>query len=142
MRIVAALSMILTAIAAVWPLLLAFFPRLGAHHFYRLQRRRNVLAAVGVLTSIVTTRQMGRRQPLAVTLVFGVLSQILKPERIFVSLDRPVTVPADEATLADEELVIGMEADGVARAWPLRDMVVPHHLVNDYIGDRPILVGY
>lgn len=142
MRIVATLSIILTAIAAGWPLLLAFLPRLGAHHFYQLQRRRNALAAAGFLTGIVAARRTGRRLPPAMTPVFGVLSQILRPERIFVSLDTPATVPANDATLADEELVIGMEVDGIARAWPLREMVVPHHLINDYIGDTSILVGY
>lgn len=141
-QIFALLGTVLAAIAAVWPLLLGFFPRLGVHHFYRLQRRRNLLAVAGVLTGLVTAHRIERRLPVAVTLIFGALSQILKPERIFVSLDTPATVPADNATLADEELIIGMEVNGVARAWPLRKMVVPHHLINDYIGGSPILVGY
>ena len=129
---------ILTAIAAGWPLLLGFFPQFGAHHFYRMQRRRNVLAAAGILANIAAERRL----PLVASILFGALSQILKPERVFVSVDTPETVPAEEATLTDKDLVIGMDVDGVARAWPLQEMIIPHHLANDHIGDRPILVGY
>jgi len=43
--------------------------------------------------------------------------------------------------LADDDLVIGVEHDGEARAYPFRILNV-HEIVNDEIGGRPVAVTY
>ena len=60
----------------------------------------------------------------------------------FVPLDNPEFVTAGQASyLLDDELVLGLYAEGEARAYPVR-MVFYHHVVNDTVGGRPILVTY
>ncbi|MBI4202673.1 MAG: DUF3179 domain-containing protein [Chloroflexi bacterium] len=57
-------------------------------------------------------------------------------------MDNPVLVRASEATyLPADDLVLGLELEGQARAYPVR-MLWFHHIVNDRVGERPILVTY
>jgi hypothetical protein len=46
-----------------------------------------------------------------------------------------------EADLDPDELVIGIELDGVARAYPIEAMA-PLEILNDQIGDRPIAITW
>jgi len=56
------------------------------------------------------------------------------------SIDDPTYQSADAAGwLADEDLVIGIDIDGEARACPLRILNV-HEIVNDEVGGVPVLV--
>ena len=60
----------------------------------------------------------------------------------FVSLDNPEFVTAAQASyLHDDELVLGLYAEGEARAYPV-SMVFYHHIVNDLVAGRPVLVTY
>ena len=60
----------------------------------------------------------------------------------FVPLDTPEFLTAKEATyLSDDDLVLGVEWEGEARAYPIR-MLTFHHIVNDEIAGRPFLVTY
>lgn len=62
--------------------------------------------------------------------------------RGFVPLDNPVFLTVEEASyLADDDLVLGLEWQGAARAYPIR-MVTFHHVVNDIIGGTPLLITY
>jgi hypothetical protein len=57
------------------------------------------------------------------------------------ALDSPPTVGVDSAPWRDDEMVVGVEWPGGARAYPLA-ILVWHELVNDTVGGRPILVSY
>jgi len=58
------------------------------------------------------------------------------------SIDKPVFVTAAQAAfLRDDDIVIALTMDGEARAYPIR-ILVRHELVNDTIGEQPILVSY
>lgn len=58
------------------------------------------------------------------------------------SIDRPRFVPADSADfLADSDLVLALEMDGEARAYPVL-ILNYHEIVNDVIGGRPIAITY
>lgn len=58
------------------------------------------------------------------------------------SLTSPKFVPADRADfLKDDDRVLGVELDGVARAYPAR-VLNWHEAVNDTIAGRPILVTW
>ena len=60
----------------------------------------------------------------------------------FVSLDNPVFLPASEAShLGDDELVLGYEFEGEARAYPI-NMMRFYHIVNDSLGGSPVLITY
>lgn len=58
------------------------------------------------------------------------------------SLNEPAFIPAEQATyLRDDDLVIGLEARGVTRAYPLK-ILNWHEVVNDVVGGFPIAVTY
>lgn len=53
----------------------------------------------------------------------------------------PDFVPADEARIEDDDLVIGVEIEGVARAYPVGALNF-REMVNDRIGAVPFLVTW
>lgn len=58
------------------------------------------------------------------------------------SIDHPKIEPAPEVNfLRDDDIVIGVEHKGEARAYPLR-ILVWHEIVNDVIADKPVTVTY
>jgi len=59
----------------------------------------------------------------------------------FPSVDQPkfLTVEEGSRVWLDDDEVIGLVYDGVAKAYPLK-MVDYHHIVNDMFGDEPIAV--
>ncbi len=60
----------------------------------------------------------------------------------FVPLDNPDFIAADEAGFLDaEDLVLGLTIAGESRAYPI-SMMTYHHIVNDTIGGRPILITF
>ena len=60
----------------------------------------------------------------------------------FVPLDLPEFLAASEAGyLPDGDLVLGLEWLGEARAYPIR-MLTYHHIVNDTVAGRPVLITY
>jgi hypothetical protein len=57
-------------------------------------------------------------------------------------LDNPEFIAADDADFLDaEELVLGLTIAGESRAYPT-SMMTYHHIVNDTIGGRPILITF
>ncbi len=58
------------------------------------------------------------------------------------AIDSPEFVDADEADyLKDNSRLIGVEIDGIARAYPL-SILNWHEVVNDRIGDRAVIVTF
>lgn len=59
----------------------------------------------------------------------------------FPVFDNPMMADAGETTIEDPEYVIGVECDGVAKAYPIS--VMGHHeLGNDVCGKTPIAVSW
>ena len=57
-------------------------------------------------------------------------------------LDNPAFLAANQATyLLGDDLVLGLVWDDEARAYPIR-MLHFHHIVNDQVSGRPILITY
>ena len=64
------------------------------------------------------------------------------PGRGFEVLDDPIMIPAEAATWLDpDEIVLGVEWAGEARAYPISQMAY-HHIVNDAVQGNPLLVTY
>ena len=59
------------------------------------------------------------------------------------SIDDPEFVTTEVASqwMSDEEQVIGLDLDGVQRAYPL-NMLSVHEIVNDVVNGRPIAVTF
>jgi len=64
------------------------------------------------------------------------------PKDVIPAIDRPTFVSAAQATsVADDEPVIGVVIDGVARAYPTW-LLNGHEIVNDAIGPRRFAVTW
>lgn len=74
-------------------------------------------------------------------MVFAVLTNVNVYERMFHRIDVPQVMPASEAKLEDDDMVLAIHVDGHARAYPIR-MMGYHHIVNDWVGPRPIVATY
>lgn len=57
------------------------------------------------------------------------------------AIDKPKFVSAAHAKLADEDRVLGISLDGIARAYPVR-ILNWHEVVNDRFGTRAVVVSY
>jgi hypothetical protein len=62
-------------------------------------------------------------------------------DRIFVAPASLRMAPASGNAVALERLVVGVELNGEARAYPLQ-FIGYHHQVRDTVGGRPVLVSY
>jgi hypothetical protein len=70
--------------------------------------------------------------------VMGIFGGFVK----FHALYSPEFIPANEADyLLDEDEVIGLSVNGVAKAYPLT-MSFWHHIINDEIGGEPVVVTF
>jgi len=61
--------------------------------------------------------------------------QQLLPRGRIASIDQPEFVAAENAEIADDAWILGVEIDGQARAYSL-NLLNHHEVVNDRIGDR------
>ncbi|MBI3941464.1 MAG: DUF3179 domain-containing protein [Chloroflexi bacterium] len=141
LSIVALLSGFLGALA---PLILALQPRMGFKLLYRLPLWRNLLVASGLGMALLSYRRRPSRGGLVVlgvTILQTAMANILRTQNIFVSLTYPPHLSASEAGLGEQAPVLGLALGDIARAWPL-ELVAPHHLINDGVGERAILASY
>lgn len=67
----------------------------------------------------------------------------LLPKDAIPSIDRPQFYSVQEANVEyeEDEVVIGVEFDGDARAYPI-GLLSSHEIVNDTVGGRPIAVTW
>lgn len=67
----------------------------------------------------------------------------LLPKDAIPSIDRPrfYSVQEANAEYEEDEIVIGVEFDGDARAYPV-GLLSSHEIVNDTVGGRPIAVTW
>ena len=64
------------------------------------------------------------------TIAFAALSHVNVYEMMFHRIDSPRTMPAGEAKLDGDDMVLAINLAGHARAYPIR-MIAYHHIVND-----------
>ena len=57
------------------------------------------------------------------------------------AIDAPEFVPVAEASLPEDEPVLGLVINGDARAYPLR-ILIWHEIVNDVVGGVPVAITY
>ena len=129
--------------ASLAPVVAVARPEIDPAFYYWLRPARRGLAgaAIGFAALDALARpSRGRWAVVAATAMTGAAA-FLYPERFFVPLDRPVHIPAAAAHYGDAAPVLGFDASGAAVAWPV-EMLVPHHLINDEVGGRPVLASY
>ncbi len=108
------------------------------------------LATVGLLTLGVVANTM-LLSPGQEEVSDGDLKSVVPLDRIvsggppkdgIPSIDNPRFLkPGDVDFLSDSDVVIGVEYNGIARAYPLK-ILVWHEIVNDVLGDTPLVITY
>ncbi len=89
------------------------------------------------------SRSLGAADPLVAAVRDFDPGEIVKviPQDAIRPIDRPEYDAASRSTLQPQELVIGVELRGQARAYPIR-VLSAHEIVNDEIGGQPFLVTW
>jgi hypothetical protein len=128
---------------AILPLSTGFFPRLGLTPLKLGQRRSIRLAQVIVLWALAISSLWTRSSvwgwfSIAMALFFTVVAARLYPRNIFVALDQPDRA---QAGLANTAPVLAVEIKSEAVGYPLA-LIVPHHIINDRIAGKPVLVAW
>jgi hypothetical protein len=65
----------------------------------------------------------------------------MSADRIFLQPQSVVMVPAEQSKVPNDRLVVGIEINGDARAYPLQ-FIGYHHQVRDKVGGSEVLVSY
>lgn len=65
------------------------------------------------------------------------------PKNGIPALDHPASVSAPEAdqSLKAQDIILGLESSGIAKAYPVR-ILNWHEVVNDDVGDQPVLISW
>jgi hypothetical protein len=124
--------------------ILPFVPRVGLRALYHVRRVRLAVALTALTLALAAGRRARSKRgwlPLAIVGVLTPLSGAVHAARILVPLDDPDNLPADEANIDEETMVVGIELDGRAHAWQVQTLV-PHHVVHDRVGDRPVVAAW
>jgi hypothetical protein len=66
---------------------------------------------------------------------------VLVPSKLIPPLDNPAARSVQPADLPAEALVIGVSLGGLSHAYPL-SLLIPHHILNDTLGGKPLAVTY
>ena len=136
------LSILFALLAALTPLLPAFLPFLGLMPIFRMRQIRAVLILTAwalAITALLSPQPSYFAVPFVI--FFSILTILVEPQRIFLSLDDPYHIPASLADIPDQALVLAYEDDQRAAAW-MYEVLIPRHLINDQVGVVPLLVAY
>jgi len=73
--------------------------------------------------------------------VFAVLSRVNIFELMFHPDTHPLFAPIQQAKVDPDDMVLAVKLGGVARAYPIRSIAY-HHVINDVVGQEPIVATY
>ena len=140
-------GILIAAIGGLAPLFPAFVPRVGIGflaHVGRVNPLRRMLGLIGWLLAYQSWRHvptLRRGLGLIPSTVFALQAQFLEPRRIFVALIDPPHLSANKSALADTAVILGTLIADQPHAWAYNNLV-PRHLINDAIGQIPVLATY
>ena len=127
------------------PPIQALFPRINLYTYYRQRLVRRILALAGIVLLIPVWIFQPSTSAWIVSgfiiFIWLVSEFVLAPNRVIPPLDNPPALPAKSSMLSDETQVFGIVLDGWAHAWPM-GILIPHHIINESIHDRPVLAAY
>ncbi len=117
--------------------------RAGLPIFRRFDRTRRIGVAVVLAASLAAV--IAGEPPLGVlglAWAFALFAVLFDLEALFPALNRVEPVEPAEAALDADEPVLVLEVGGQSRAYPIRSMLMPRHLVHDEVGGVPVLVSW
>jgi hypothetical protein len=142
--ILSVLAIMSGAFSLVLPYITTALPQLGPWAVYRLRELlwANLLVAFALaLGAYVLDSSTTKVLILILSVALAGMGVLFTPKRIFVALANPPRESASLTQLDSNSRVVGFEIDVDAVAWPF-DMIYPHHLINDRLGDLALLVAY
>lgn len=86
-------------------------------------------------------RRAGTVTALLVVIAAGALSRVNVFEQMFAPMAGPRFAAAAATGLADDAIVMTVGADAARRAYPVHVMAY-HHVLNDVVGETPLVVTY
>jgi hypothetical protein len=108
---------------------------------------RAIFAAMIVAGAASAWRAPGRQRfaaPAALVLaaiVVYMLNFQMSADHMFVAPRSVTMLPADRSKVDTARLVVGIDLDGQARAFPIQ-FIGYHHQVRDTVGGKPVMVSY
>ena len=144
MPILFTLLTLLAGVSIVFlPLSTGFFPKLGLMPLKLGHRKSTRLVQLILVWGMAATTFWIDQIPwgsiaAGIALLFTVIAVNFYPQRIFVDLTQP---ERSREGLADMAPVLAAEVNGEVVAYSL-ELIVPHHIVNDEIGGKPVLVAW
>ena len=111
---------------------------------WALRALLGTMIVAGVLPVWRTNNSTKWFAPLALLLVAGVTYAFnfkMSADHMFLQPTVVTMVTADQNKVAPDRLVVGIELNGDARAYPLQ-FIGYHHQVRDTVGGQPVLVSY
>lgn len=141
------LGLLLATIGGIGPIFPAFLPQLGIGTLAHLGKVNTLRRSLGLLGWLLIWRSWQQAPSLRRGLlllpgtIFALQSNFLEPRRLFVDLVDPPHRPASQAKLADTAVVLGALIGEQPHAWTYANLV-PRHLINDVIGQMPVLAAY
>lgn len=141
------LGLLIAAIGGIGPLIVAFVPKLGIGFLARLGRVNPLRRTLGLFGWLLIWQERRKSPSLWPSLallpgsIFALQSQILEPRRLFVDLIDPPHRSAKQAQVIESTVVLGAIVGEQPHAWTYTNLV-PRHLINDVIGQIPVLAAY
>lgn len=77
----------------------------------------------------------------ALTVFLAVLTHVNVFELMFKRIETPGAIAARDANLESDDMVLAVQVNQEARAYPVR-MMAYHHIANDSVGGEPIVSTY
>jgi hypothetical protein len=117
-----------------------------ALHEYRWAFRGvfGLMIAAGILSAVRVTGWRRIAAPLAVAIVALVTygaNFVMAADQIFIAPKSVNMQPVEKNSVDPARLVVGIEVDGQARAYPVQ-FIGYHHQVRDTINGKPIMVSF
>src|ERR1700691_3420798 len=102
-------------------------------------------ACFALAFSLWRTVGLWRRAQLVLTLLVVTFSAVMARQNYFEWMFHPITgaqfVPQSKSKLDGKEMIMAVDFGADSRAYPISQMAY-HHVLNDVVGDVPIVVTY
>ena len=119
-------AIVLGVVGAFLPYVVTFFPGAGVYLVYRLRVLHWLTLAITLalaLGAYMIDPSVRQFLVLILSLFLAGLGLLFSPQRIFVALEYPPRVSISQAQIDDKGLVLGLEHNDEAIAWPYFEMI-------------------
>lgn len=125
----------------------SFVPRLSLFTIHKFEAKRWLLRGIASVCVLLLAgyfmHETGVGTSVTLSGIFLGLSFLIDNTKGFRDLNEKDIIKSIGASLDGETMVVGLELPGERSVcYPIEDMVLPRHLLNDGVGDTPLLVSY